>query len=146
MSDEKFVLNTGDKLLAAISEKEYVRDPNHKYIVFTEKPPKGFISQAATILMDFYLPSLKQSLSKWQKDKKLYGVTTSSKFDISRAINNLTIVIDTITSLSVPFLGDILNLEIFKRSSVVLIAYIKEMTFLSSPEHSNSAVYSINCL
>ena len=74
MSDEKFVLNTGDKLLAAISEKEYVRDPNHKYIVFTEKPPKGFISQAATILMDFYLPSLKQSLSKWQKDKKLYGV------------------------------------------------------------------------
>lgn len=24
--------------------------------------------------MDFYLPSLKQSLSKWQKDKKLYGV------------------------------------------------------------------------
>lgn len=75
MSNEKFIINSEDRVLAALSEIGYQGDPNHKYILFSDKPPTGFISQAATLLTSFYLSGVTQTISKWKNDRKGYHIT-----------------------------------------------------------------------
>jgi hypothetical protein len=74
MSNEKFIINSDDKKLVGLKQEGYTRDVNHKYIKFSDKPPSGFISQAAALLTNHYLKEVKQSINKWKADKQLYNV------------------------------------------------------------------------
>jgi hypothetical protein len=75
MSNEKFIINSDDKKLVGLTQTGYTRDPNHKYIQFSDKPPSGFVSQAAALLTNHYLREVKQPINKWKSDKKLYNVS-----------------------------------------------------------------------
>lgn len=68
----KYIIYNDEKILANLHESGYERDPNHKFLIFAKNPPKGFISQGATILTKFYLGSLQKSVKNWKKDKTLY--------------------------------------------------------------------------
>jgi hypothetical protein len=58
-----------------LHHEEFPSDPNHKYIQFSDGPPKGSISQASAILTRYYLNERKQSLKEWKKDKRLYRMS-----------------------------------------------------------------------
>jgi hypothetical protein len=78
MANEKFILYRDDKPFVEIREEGYERDPNHKYVIYGDKPPVGFISQAAEILTKSYFDAvLKQPLKKWKKDRQTYSINWS---------------------------------------------------------------------
>ncbi len=74
MSNEKFILNMDGKLLSALRQQGYERDPNHKYILFTGKPITGFLTHAAKILTSFYLKEIRQTSKQWKKDNNNYRI------------------------------------------------------------------------
>jgi len=62
-------------LFVSISEDGYERNLDHKYIVYGEKPPVGFISQAAELVTKAYFDIvLPQPIKKWKKDKTTYKI------------------------------------------------------------------------
>lgn len=75
MANEKFILYRDDKPFVSISEDGYERNLDHKYIVYGEKPPSGFISQAAELVTKAYFDIvLPQPIKKWKKDKTTYKI------------------------------------------------------------------------
>lgn len=76
MTNEKFILYRDDKPFVALRQDGYERNPNHKYVIYGEKPPTGFISKAAELITKAYFdPVLKQSIKKWKKDRTRYKIT-----------------------------------------------------------------------
>jgi hypothetical protein len=75
MANEKFILYRDDKPFVALRQEGYERDLNHKYLVYNENSPTGFISQAADFLTKAYFdPILKQTSKKWKTDIKTYTI------------------------------------------------------------------------
>ena len=75
MANEKFIIYRDNKIFVALTEDGYERDPNHKYLIYADRSPVGFISQAAEILTKSYFDFVvKQPIKKWRKDKKLYSI------------------------------------------------------------------------
>lgn len=65
----------------------------HKYIITSNSPRKGSISEAASLLTNHYLPS-KKSINKWKKENELYELTykdNNGKIKKSAPINYLQI-------------------------------------------------------
>jgi hypothetical protein len=65
----------------------------HKYILFSDNPRTGAVTDVTTILIN-YLFKNKQSITKWRKDKKLYQISwtdRNQKPDKSRPLNYLEI-------------------------------------------------------
>jgi hypothetical protein len=96
MANEKFILYKEDKPFVAGIEEGYQRNPNHKYAIYGDKPPIGFISQASEIITrNFFDGNLNQTLKEWRKDKKLYNINwphfKTGEIIKSKGINYLTI-------------------------------------------------------
>lgn len=92
MANEKFIIYKDDKPFVNIAEEGYERNPIHKYIVYADRPPKGFISQAAEIVTKSYFDptGLNQSLKKWRKDKNTYKINwTQPKTNAPMSSENL---------------------------------------------------------
>jgi len=73
MANEKFILYKDDKPWVALTQDGFERPVNHKYVIYCEKPPTGFISQAAELLTKTYFdPVLQQPIKKWRTDRTAY--------------------------------------------------------------------------
>lgn len=94
MDDEKYIVKSGDQKIAGLREKNYVRTPaGHKYILFSDKPKKGIITEVGfTVISHFF--SNNKSRKKWYKDIKHYNINwqdnTGNK-KVSKPINYLII-------------------------------------------------------
>jgi len=95
MANEKFILYKDDKPWVALTQEGYERPVNHKYLVYSEKPPIGFISQATELLTKAYFdPVLQQPIKKWKKDKTTYQIHWNREKDGARMTSeNLNYII-----------------------------------------------------
>lgn len=85
MLNEKFILYKDDKPWVALTQEGYIRPVNHKYIIYDEKPPIGFISQAAELVTKSYFDLVKpQPMKKWRKDRTLYQIHWTREKDGAR--------------------------------------------------------------
>jgi len=94
MSNDKYLIFQGNKKLTSLHEEGYERDQNHKYLIYADKPPIGFITKGAETLTIYYLGKVNQTLKKWKTDKKLYNVNwnkpKTNEPVSSKGINYLT--------------------------------------------------------
>jgi hypothetical protein len=75
MSDEKYIVRSGDTKIAGLREVGHTATPlGHKYVIFSDKPIKGANTEAAFSIVRHFFGD-KQSYKKWCKDKNLYTLT-----------------------------------------------------------------------
>jgi hypothetical protein len=75
MGNEKYILSfNSDNFVAAVNEEGYERDVNHKYLIYGDSAPKGFVSLATKYLTEYYLGQIRQDIKKWKKDHTLYNL------------------------------------------------------------------------
>ncbi len=85
MTNEKFILYKDDKPWVALTQEGYERPLNHKYVIYDEKPPTGFISQAAELVTKSYFDIIKsQPIKKWKKDRNTYQIHWTREKDNAR--------------------------------------------------------------
>lgn len=69
MIGEKIRLYTNGKKLASLYEDGFIRDQNHKYLIYNKNPPSGFLSLAAEIIVSYYMPSVHNSIKNGRQKK-----------------------------------------------------------------------------
>ena len=68
MANEKLILNF-DQHIVSLSEPGYQRNPLHKYIVFTDKPIEGYYAAATLLILEHFLPKIRQTARQWKNEK-----------------------------------------------------------------------------
>lgn len=71
--DMKANINISPKTNTISFSHEGITD-QHKFIIFSEKPKKGYNTEAGFLLVDFYFKNLKLSRDKWKKEKRTLRV------------------------------------------------------------------------
>ena len=75
MNDEKFIVKSGDTKYAGLKVEGHISpSSDHKFIEFSDKPIKGANTEAGFIVIEHFL-EIKQSRTKWYKDRKEYVVS-----------------------------------------------------------------------
>lgn len=75
MSNDKLILNFADQHKVVLKEEGYVHNPDHKYIVFGDKPLKNHLSIAASLITKYYLKNPYSSANKMKTDGKEYIIS-----------------------------------------------------------------------